>query len=120
MTNNHRGTPLKTIIVIVVLPLFAYLYANSVKTVDTLRTGCERTNVTRTEFGGLLTDLVQANKRRIEAPTATPAEDDANRAALQKYRDRRTSLQESVEPLEEGTKWEVDCEAAYPKPWPLS
>jgi hypothetical protein len=117
---HGKGVSLSTVILIVVLPLFAYLYSNSLKNVDTQRAGCERTNITRAQFAGLLNDLVQVNIERTKAPGASPSEIRANQNAVDQYSARRDAVIESVDPGLEGHPVQVDCEVAYPKPWPLN
>ncbi len=120
--HGKAGVRLRTVILIVVIPLFAYLYANSVKTVDTLRAGCERTNVTRTQFVGLLDDIIQVNIARTKAAGTTPSEKAANEQAVEQYSERRDKVLASVDAdlVQEGSPAKVDCSAAFPKPWPLN
>jgi hypothetical protein len=116
---GRHGVRLSTVVMIVVLPLFAYLYSSSVQEVDRLREGCERSNVRTEQFVGLLDDIVEANERRIEAPGSSSSEITANRLALESYAARKEAVLDSIEPQLDENPTHVDCELAFPKPWPL-
>jgi hypothetical protein len=120
MTPKNTTIKLSSMIILVVIPLFGYLYATTVKGVDTLRTGCERTNVLRQVEYDFLVSAEQA--RHSAAATATTSRDVAiDVQAATEYRALRSALVSAVASQAKfvGSP-QVDCSVAYPKPWPLN
>lgn len=119
---DHRqqvSHTVRVIVLVVVLPLIAFLYSNSLKSVANSREGCERGNASRVQLYGLLTDLIESNRDRIQADGATNSEIQANRNALERYQERKQYLLDSIDTPVEDEPAVIDCEAAYPNPWPL-
>jgi hypothetical protein len=114
-----HGVSLTSVVLVIVVPLLAYLFSSSVQEVDKLREGCERNNIRAEQFIGLLDDIIEANERRIEAPGSSSSEITANRLALESYAARKEAVLDSIDPQSSENPTHVDCELAFPKPWPL-
>ena len=116
---GRRALGLSTLILVVIIPLFAYFYSLEVRRAEVLQQRCQVSNVVREQLVGLLDDLVAANKRRIEASGTTPGEAAANQHALSSYAARRERVLATVNPVDPDNPAYIDCEAEYPKPWPI-
>lgn len=116
---GKRGIGLSTLLLVVVIPLFGYLYADSVTRADDLRAACARTNDGRVSELRQRQNLLNNAQDRVEASNSA-AERKASEMALQRAEKRKAELVASVKDVavEEGSVV-VDCAIAYPKPWPL-
>lgn len=81
---------------------------------------CERINVFREQFIGLLDDLIESNTIRIKAKGSSPSEVEANKIARENYSNRKKKLINSITYPSEDDRTEINCEQAFPKPFPFN
>lgn len=125
MTSNNysrpiRHVPLLTVIVVVALPLFAYLYSFSWQQTTQLRASCEQANEGRDQFVGLLDDLISANQTRIDLAPPGDSSIPGNRAARDSYKERKAALRSSITHPASDNPFHNDCPEAFPRPFPFN
>jgi hypothetical protein len=115
MTNsrNEEGSASNVLLIfglIVVLPLLAYIFAQSVKDTNAARESCEATNVLRSVQQSALDTAV---KRAI---------DDGDLVHETEFRNARKELVSAAKNTDNQLRphsAELDCVAQFPKPWPF-
>lgn len=113
------------LIVFVSILFVVLLYAQGLSQYDQNVAACQRSNLARAQFIGLLNDLADVNRGRIQAgikADSPHSEILANREALHSYTSRKQKLYNALDksaPVDSNNPGYILCDEAYSKPWPL-
>jgi hypothetical protein len=108
------------ILAVIAFAIWVPYFSGAKRDIEHQRKGCERQNVIRFELHKLVSEIVE-DSDRLQAEAKDKAESNYIRLQIEKYIETRDNLYASTRDYPAGKdSVNIDCEAAYPYPFPLS